>query len=129
MITDKQLSQWAMLSFGSDFADIVQQLIQEVRELRKIPVTKLPRRDTEAAYFREMRRFLGFDQAEMAKKLGVHPVTVGRWEIGRNRYESAIREKMEKLCADARAERGLPEFVETPVIPIRRRRKGINLDK
>lgn len=66
---------------------------------------------------RRVRRLLDETQAEFAKRLGVDPVTVARWETGQRRcaglYAVALaRLDPERRLSEAQATRGVPALGE-----------------
>ena len=126
MIPSKQLTKWERLSYGLEFGEIIRALIVEIRDLSPFPKEKLPRIDAEAAYFRQMRRFLGWRQKQVAEKLGVSQVAVSHYETGHCRYSQKVKEQMEQFCRDEKAVRDIPEF-RPPVAKVRRRRAGIKV--
>lgn len=52
-----------------------------------------------------MRLRLGLSQAELARRLGVHLLTVNRWEMGHHRIHPAARQVLIRMDEDWRAAR------------------------
>lgn len=74
------------------------QLIDEVRAARQLPSPHLAR---------EIRRASGLTQGRIADDLGVHPVTLARWEAGTRAPRGAQRLAYARLLAALAAEVGL----------------------
>jgi putative zinc finger/helix-turn-helix YgiT family protein len=55
---------------------------------------------------RRIRRKLGLKQTEFAKRLGVHAVTVSRWETGAWNPSVSMSRFMRLLLAAKKADRG-----------------------
>jgi DNA-binding transcriptional regulator YiaG len=66
-------------------------LIEEVRVSRSLPPPALAR---------EVRRAAGVSRPRMAEALGVHPVSVARWERGSRAPRGARRLKYAALLAE-----------------------------
>jgi transcriptional regulator with XRE-family HTH domain len=72
-------------------------LIEEVRSRRRLPPPSVAQ---------AIRKAAGVTQARLAEELGVHPVTVARWEAGsrhpvgetRDRY-AALLEQLREVAA------------------------------
>ena len=57
-------------------------LIEEVRTTRQLP---------SRAVARAIREDAGISQKRLAEELGVHPVTVARWELGTRRPGARVK--------------------------------------
>jgi transcriptional regulator with XRE-family HTH domain len=60
---------------------------------------------------RRIRRLLDETQAQFAKRLGVDPVSVARWETGQRRCTGPYAEAVRRLDPEARANRNEPATV------------------
>jgi transcriptional regulator with XRE-family HTH domain len=68
-------------------------------------VTSIPPEDV-----RRVRRLLGDTQVQFAKRLGVEPVTVARWETGQRRCAGPYAEAVVRLDPTRRRDsKGLPQ--------------------
>lgn len=89
-------------------------------------------RDSWATYVSALRQATGISRAEMARRLGVDPTTVWRWETGRQKPESpAVPQAMAGLfhldLDEALAAAGLKPDVEPPKEPTRERDEEMEL--
>lgn len=66
-------------------------LLSEVRAARSLPNPTLAR---------EIRRNAGVTRQRLADELGVHPITLGRWERGTHHPRGANRLAYARLLAD-----------------------------
>lgn len=53
--------------------------------------------------FKRVRLALGLTQRELADQLGVHRVTVARWEVGERRIPEPVARLLERIRANARS--------------------------
>jgi len=60
---------------------------------------------------RRIRRLLDETQAQFAKRLGVDPVSVARWETGQRRCTGPYAEAVRRLDPEARTKRNEPATV------------------
>jgi len=51
---------------------------------------------------RRIRRALGLTQGELADELGVHQVTVARWEVGMRRIPEPVARLVVRILANSR---------------------------
>jgi len=70
-------------------------LIAEVRALRQLPPPQLAR---------EIRRAAGVSRDRLADELGVHVITLARWERGMSRPQRRYRHRYAELLAALAAE-------------------------
>jgi DNA-binding transcriptional regulator YiaG len=73
----------------------VTQLIDEVRRIRRLPSPPMAR---------EIRRAAAVSQSRLAAELGVHRVTVTRWELGTRAPRGEVRLAYAALLEDLRHE-------------------------
>ena len=66
-------------------------LLDEVRESLALPSPDMRRQIREAA---------GVSQARLAAELGVHEITVGRWEAGLHAPQGDVRRSYARLLAE-----------------------------
>jgi len=66
-------------------------LIREVREARRLPSPALAR---------AIRQGAGVSQQRIARELGVHRITVVRWEQGTTAPRGEVRSRYARLLAD-----------------------------
>lgn len=53
--------------------------------------------------FKRLREALGLTQDQLAAELGVHRVTVARWETGEHKVPEPAARLLERLKADSKA--------------------------
>lgn len=70
-----------------------------------------------------MRLRLGLSQAELARRLGVHPLTVNRWEMGHHRIHPAALQVLLRMDADWKAARGAPGTGGAPAATVAKRNR------
>jgi len=70
-------------------------LLREVHEARRLPPP---------ATAREIRRAAGLTQPQVATELGVHRVTLARWELGTRSPRGPLRLRYAKLLSDLQRE-------------------------
>jgi DNA-binding transcriptional regulator YiaG len=68
-------------------------LLEEARAVRSLPSPLLAR---------EIRRAAGISRQRMADEIGVHVVTVARWERGTRKPRGATRSAYARVLADLR---------------------------
>ncbi len=78
-------------------SEAMSQLIAEVRAARQLPAPALAR---------EIRRAAGVSRDRLAAELGVHPVTVTRWESGTRHPRGTLRVAYAQLLGQLAAEVG-----------------------
>lgn len=70
-------------------------LMDEVRAARRLPVPDMAR---------AIRRAAGVEQSRMADELGVHRVTIARWEAGTRSPRGSLRARYADLLAALQSE-------------------------
>ena len=73
---------------------VVTDLIEEMRQVRRLPPPSIAR---------AIRREAGVSQQRVATELGVHRVTIARWELGTRTPRNALRHAYANLLADIQA--------------------------
>ena len=61
---------------------------------------------------KRIRRQLGLTQKELAEKLGVTLVTVGRWEAGMRKISEPVARLVQRIAAEERKKKGRTEEPE-----------------
>ncbi len=58
------------------------------------------------ADLRRVRAHLGETQVQLARRLGVHEITLSRWETGKSRIPAAVAQLLQLLAAARRPRKG-----------------------